>query len=289
MQQDYYHRTPMHRARVAKRRRQRRTFAIVVFVLIFILLLIAIAVIISNNIEKPAESVAPPAPSAVVSSSVVASAPPVEEAPVIPPVTDAHGVAGLPPLFNYANYIPDSYVLDLVDVGGGQSMQRDAASAFLAMSEAASADGVYLAPVSGYRSHEQQQNNYNASIQNYLNQGIGQDEAVRLTELYYAIPGTSEHEAGLAMDIGVVDDSFAQTAAYDWLQAHCTEYGFINRYRQDQTEITHIAWEPWHYRFVGTNHAALIEDNGLTLEEYLTQYDPAAPQVSSATGAIPNI
>lgn len=285
MQQDNYRRVSARRTQAGKRRRKQKRFTVIVVLSISILILFAIAVIISKQIEKSAAADAAPAQSVSMPAVQQEPAAPKTAAPAIPPVTDAFGVEGLPPLFNYQHTIPDSYELDLVDAGGGQSMQRDAAAAFLAMADAAAADGVTLDPVSGYRSHEHQQNNYDASIQNYLNQGIEEAEAVRLTQLYYAIPGTSEHEAGLAMDIGLVDDSFADTSAYRWLQAHCTEFGFINRYRQDQTGITHIAWEPWHYRFVGTNHAALIEDNGLTLEEYLEQYDSDV----SSTGIAPGV
>ncbi len=260
-----------------RQRKQRRVIAVIILVLFIIGVIIAVTAIIVNiakRVQAPSEPVVSVSASSKPAVSASASTPE-KKAPEVPPVTDEFGLAGLPPLFNYENYIPDDYVLDLVDVGGGQSMQKNAATAFLAMCETARDDGVTLAPVSGYRSNEHQTTNYNTSIQRYRDQGYSEDEALAMTQAYYAIPGTSEHEAGLAMDIGLVDDSFASTAAYDWLQEHCIEFGFINRYRKDTKNITHIAWEPWHYRFVGSNHAKEIEKRGITLEEYIESFDPA--------------
>ena len=89
-----------------------------------------------------------------------------------------------------------------------------------------------------------------------------------------AIPGTSEHQLGLAVDIidvnyGYLDSRQAQMPAQKWLMAHCHEYGFILRYPVGSTEITGIIYEPWHYRYVGVEMAQEITDLGITLEEYL--------------------
>ena len=91
-----------------------------------------------------------------------------------------------------------------------------------------------------------------------------------------AIPGTSEHQLGLAVDIvdkhsQVLDNSQADTPAQQWLMEHSWEYGFILRYPEGKSEITGIIYEPWHYRYVGKEAAAEIHELGLCLEEYLTQ------------------
>ncbi|MBR3124973.1 MAG: M15 family metallopeptidase [Mogibacterium sp.] len=93
-----------------------------------------------------------------------------------------------------------------------------------------------------------------------------------------AIPGHSEHECGLAADIidagslGWADpliDEQEDMPAQKWLMEHCQDYGFILRYPKDKEEITEIIYEPWHYRYVGKEHASIIKENGICLEEYL--------------------
>ncbi|MBO5757488.1 MAG: M15 family metallopeptidase [Clostridia bacterium] len=91
---------------------------------------------------------------------------------------------------------------------------------------------------------------------------------------YSAAPGTSEHHTGNAIDListnyVVLDETFAQNPAYEWLQQNAHRYGFILRYPADKTEITGYSYEPWHYRFVGAAAATEIHEHGLTLEEYL--------------------
>ena len=69
------------------------------------------------------------------------------------------------------------------------------------------------------------------------------------------------------------DSGYAETAAYDWLQEHCAEYGFVERYPEGKGDLTGIIWEPWHYRYVGVEVAQYIMENGLCLEEYLDRVD----------------
>ena len=95
-----------------------------------------------------------------------------------------------------------------------------------------------------------------------------------LSAMEVAIPGTSEHHTGLAVDI--VDASYnhlnheqAKRPTQKWLMEHCHEYGFILRYPKGKTDSTGIIYEPWHYRYVGTELAQELHDAGLTLEEYL--------------------
>ena len=92
-----------------------------------------------------------------------------------------------------------------------------------------------------------------------------------MTAQYIAVPGTSEHSLGLAVDLNSLEESFEQTAQFKWLIEHCAEYGFILRYPKDKEDITGISYEPWHYRYVGEDHAAKIMEQGLCLEEYVQQ------------------
>ena len=89
-----------------------------------------------------------------------------------------------------------------------------------------------------------------------------------------AVPGTSEHQLGLAVDLmdedyPYLNDHQANTGTQKWLMEHCHEYGFILRYPIGSTEITGIIYEPWHYRYVGVEIAQEIMNLGITLEEYL--------------------
>ena len=89
-------------------------------------------------------------------------------------------------------------------------------------------------------------------------------------------PGFSEHNCGLAMDVGgsgdyTLEQTFANTPAYTWLMEHCADYGFILRFPEGKEDITGVIYEPWHYRYVGVEAARYIMDNDLCLEEYLAQ------------------
>ena len=102
-----------------------------------------------------------------------------------------------------------------------------------------------------------------------------------------AIPGTGEHECGLAVDIvdseyRVLDDAQADQKVQKWLMENCTKYGFILRYPKGKQDVTGIIWEPWHYRYVGKQYAESITKQKLTLEEYLSA-DPVSSVIGSET------
>ena len=86
---------------------------------------------------------------------------------------------------------------------------------------------------------------------------------------YSAKPGHSEHQTGLAFDVGLVDSSFADTESSKWLEQNCHLYGFIIRYPKGKTDITGYIYEPWHVRYLGVSIATKVKESGLTLEEYL--------------------
>ena len=94
-----------------------------------------------------------------------------------------------------------------------------------------------------------------------------------------ALPGTSEHQLGLAVDIvdldhQLLDESQEQTAVQQWLMTNSWRYGFILRYPTAKTETTGIIYEPWHYRYVGRDHAQAIRQSGQCLEEFLQAEHP---------------
>lgn len=110
-------------------------------------------------------------------------------------------------------------------------------------------------------------------MQSYLNEGYSQDEAKELTEDWVAVPGTSEHELGLGVDINADGIHSTGEEVYQWLEKNAHLYGFIYRYPQDKTELTGISNEPWHYRYVGVKAATEIHEQGVCLEEYLGDTD----------------
>ncbi|KAA9008432.1 M15 family metallopeptidase [Paenibacillus spiritus] len=144
-------------------------------------------------------------------------------------------------------------------------MRKEAAEALERMFGAAQKDGVYLAGVSAYRSEKTQRSLFNAYAAR-----DGEEKA----RTYSAVPGYSEHQTGLAIDVSgsegkcAAESCFAGTKEAEWLAEHASEYGFIIRYPEGKESITGYKYEPWHIRYVGTEAAGIIASGGLTLEEY---------------------
>lgn len=178
-------------------------------------------------------------------------------------------------LVNQDYILPDDFTVKTAEVkGGGQSLDYRVVPYYNDMVTAAEADGISLIPVSGYRSRQRQHNNFERKIKYYTDLGYGKAEATRIASEIVLMPGTSEHNAGLAMDFGTngnytLDENFAKTDAFKWLSEHAADYGFILRYESDTKHITKITYEPWHWRYVGVKAAKEIKASGVTLEEYL--------------------
>lgn len=178
-------------------------------------------------------------------------------------------------LVNPTHSVPENYTSTLSNVQGEYQMDERVAPYMIEMIEAAKKDGINLWVLSTYRTYEYQQGLFERNVKELKNSGMTEEEAIKETAANVAVPGTSEHHTGLAADImcaewtGGITDDFAETDAYQWLHEHCAEYGFIERYPKNKTDITGIVYEPWHYRFVGKEHAEPIMEQGLTLEEYL--------------------
>ncbi|MEG2429183.1 MAG: M15 family metallopeptidase [Oscillospiraceae bacterium] len=159
----------------------------------------------------------------------------------------------------------------------GQYIDAKVAPYYEKMCADAKADGVDLFLRSGYRNISLQKTYYDSNVNRYLKQGESKQEAIRLTDQYYSRPGGSEHHSGLALDIlskqyhneiRTLDERFEKTKAFSWLSENAVKYGFILRYPRDKVSLTKINYEPWHYRFVGVDHATYMKKNNLCLEEY---------------------
>lgn len=164
------------------------------------------------------------------------------------------------------NYVPPDLVRpDVNCLYSNIKMRAEAAEALKEMFDAAKQEGYRLVAVSGYRSYGQQSNIFDRKVKS-----VGKTEA----RLLVADPGASEHQLGLAMDLGSKENtslaaSFGSTAAGRWVNEHCYEYGFIIRYKEEWTEITGYAFEPWHVRYVGKEHSMRIGELDIPLETYI--------------------
>ena len=174
---------------------------------------------------------------------------------------------------NTEREIPADYTPRLAEVASsGVYLDYRVAPHYNEMYAAAKKDGITLTPFSGYRSYARQQRNYNNLTNQYMSQyNLSREEAAKKAATVILPPGTSEHNLGLAMDICNTNSSFSSQKEYKWLMEHAHEYGFILRYTAVKQSITGIIPEPWHWRYVGVEHAKKIKDSGLCLEEYLTQ------------------
>lgn len=127
---------------------------------------------------------------------------------------------------------------------------------------------------SAFRTMEYQEMLYNNKIKRLLAEGVTRADAPSIAAQSVAIPGTSEHQLGLSVDI--ISETYTnldryqeQTAVQQWIMQNCWRYGFILRYPNGTTDITGIIYEPWHYRYVGAVTAREVHESGLVFEEYL--------------------
>ena len=148
----------------------------------------------------------------------------------------------------------------------------------LDMIDSAKDDGIGIYITSAYREYDYQRSLFNSKVNEFMYDGYSRYKAETAAAQYVAIPGSSEHCTGLAVDLvsrywydynDDLTENFESTAEFRWLNEHAQEYGFILRYPKDKESITQISYEPWHYRYVGVQHATEIKRLGITLEEYL--------------------
>ena len=173
-------------------------------------------------------------------------------------------------LVNETNLLPANWqVEELVELYNGEQVDSRIYPALQAMFDDARAQGIYPQVNEGYRSGARQQEILDARIAEYRDAGYDEAEARQLALQQVALPGTSEHELGLAVDIIADGAKCDNESVYLWLRENAPDYGFILRYPADKTQITGIEYEPWHYRYVGQTAAKEITEQGVCLEEYM--------------------
>ena len=183
-------------------------------------------------------------------------------------------------LVNRENQLAEEIVMELYLTESGYQIDSRIQEPYLQLMEAGKAAGMDFTMISGYRSIEQQQTNYDVNYQNYLASGLSEEEARTKTEEYIALPNASEHITGLAVDITSTalanqegnSGLFPDLENYPeglWLKENAPKFGFVLRYPKEKEAITGINFEPWHFRYVGIENAMYMTEKNLTLEEYI--------------------
>jgi len=139
-------------------------------------------------------------------------------------------------------------------------VNKEASNALYKLQNDASKQGYNLKTLSGFRSYYDQKYIYNQYVASY---------GVEKTDTFSARPGHSEHQTGLAFDVGKINDNFGDTPSGKWLAENAHKYGFIIRYPKGKQSITGYKYEPWHIRYLGVELATKVKNSGLSLEEYL--------------------
>lgn len=176
-------------------------------------------------------------------------------------------------LVNKWNPLPEGHSIETIELSNGERVDKRIYEPLARMFRDMEADGVYPIVVSGYRTWQDQEQIMNDKIAAYEAEGMSSERARQEAERWVAIPGTSEHQLGLAVDINADGIHSAGYEVYGWLAGNAHKYGFIKRYPSNKTRITGISNEPWHYRYVGEKTAAEIYRQGVCLEEYLSAMD----------------
>ena len=172
-------------------------------------------------------------------------------------------------LVNKWNPISENPEIELTQLSNGQRVDSRIYPELQMMFDEARAQGIYPIVREGYRTYEEQKATFEAKVRAIRKEGHLKKTAQKMAAQWVAIPGTSEHELGLAVDINADGQQSVNDEVYQWLAENAWKYGFILRYPAGKEAITGIDYEPWHYRYVGTEAAKVIYEEGLTLEEYL--------------------
>ena len=180
-------------------------------------------------------------------------------------------------LVNPDNFLPEDHTFEKEQVQGNYYLDSRAAPYAKQMIADAKEEGIELQICSSIRDVELQTRLFNNKINDLIAEGYSEEDAKIKTATIVAVPGTSEHHTGLALDIVTpsyqrLNAGYENTDAAKWLKENAAEYGFILRYPKDKTDITKIIFEPWHYRYVGREYAEFIMSEGICFEEFIELY-----------------
>jgi len=169
--------------------------------------------------------------------------------------------------------VPENYVLSLSEIEGYRFADEGVDALEKMLNDCRGAGNPCIIN-NAYRSEDAQQEIWDRRVATFMAMGMSRSQAEAETSKSVAVPGYSEHHTGLAADLN------GGQATYNWLAEHCWDYGFILRYPDDKFQFTGVVYEPWHFRYVGTELSLELKANGLTLEEYMAQLTPSeVPEV----------
>lgn len=171
-------------------------------------------------------------------------------------------------LVNSKNSLPENYDIELTKLSNGVCVDERIYPSLQQMFDDARSQGINPFVREGFRTRDNQEEIMQNRINKYISDGYSKAEAKRKAGEEVAVPGTSEHELGIAIDINAVEESSSEQV-YSWLSENAYKYGFILRYPSGKESVTGIEYEPWHYRYVGKEAAKEIYNKQITLEEYL--------------------
>lgn len=171
-------------------------------------------------------------------------------------------------LVNTWNEIPEDYDVTLTELSNGQEVDSRIYPYLQDLFDAMREDGIYPIVREGYRTADEQQRILDDKVMAFIREGYSKSRAKRLAEKWVAVPGTSEHQLGIAVDINADKEKSSNEEVYEWLAENAYKYGFILRYPQGKEDITGTAYEPWHYRYVGEEAAEEIFNRQICFEEY---------------------
>lgn len=175
-------------------------------------------------------------------------------------------------LVNKSNAIPDNWKSEFTELKNGEKVDSRIYPDLQEMFDDCRAAGLIPLVKSSYRTSEDQQAMLDEKTETFIAEGYSEDDALELAKTVAAKPGYSEHQLGLAVDIDSEDTSICSNEeVWEWMRAHCADYGFILRYPSGKEQETGVTFEPWHFRYVGKDAARTIMDDGITFEEYMNK------------------
>ncbi len=173
-------------------------------------------------------------------------------------------------LVNYENVLAEDFEVDLTTVDRNRKFDSRAVDDLKKMINDMKKSGISNVWIqSAYRSVSRQEELFENKVNQYIKEGKTREEAEELTSILINRPGTSEHNLGLAIDFNYVDYTFENGEGFKWLKENAEKYGFILRYSREKEDITRVGYEPWHWRYVGREHATRINELHMCLEEYI--------------------
>lgn len=173
-------------------------------------------------------------------------------------------------LVNAENPLPEDFKIELANYDRSRQFDARAIDELIIMikdMKASGASNIWIQ--SAYRTPEYQERLFKNKVQEFINMGKSQEEAEIYASRWVNKSETSEHNLGLAVDFNNVKQDFENTKEFEWLTQNAENYGFVLRYKKEKKELTGVSYEPWHWRYVGVEHAKKMNKLDMCLEEYV--------------------